>query len=50
MVVDSPQVFFDVMKRLNHLAYSVHVNYPVSFIKVTDGIETKFNLQFHQNH
>ncbi len=50
MVVDSPIVFFDTIKRFNDLAYSIHVNYPVSFIKVADGIETKFNLQFHQNH
>lgn len=50
MVITSPQQFYDVVKRFNTLALSVHINYPVNFVKVEDGVEVTFAVQYHQNH
>lgn len=49
MLVDSPKEFLQVVNQLNRQGYSIHIIYPLSLEKVSDGIEVGFSLQYHQN-
>lgn len=48
MTVTSPMAFFDIVDILNNELYSIHISYPISFVKTAGGIEMQFILQFHQ--
>ena len=47
-ILKTPQEFFNFVEELNKKSESKHIRYPIEFAKTTKGLETKFNLQFHQ--
>jgi hypothetical protein len=48
MTVTSPIAFYDIVDMLNNELYSIHISYPINFVKTEAGIEMDFILQFHQ--
>lgn len=50
IVVKNPMKFFEFVEDLNKELYSINIAYPILFIKIEDGIEVEFNLQFNQNN
>lgn len=48
MTVTSPMAFYDIVDMLNNELYSIHISYPINFVKTEAGIEMDFILQFHQ--
>ncbi len=46
--VKTPEEFFKFVALLNQKQISLNINYPIEFAKTNEGIEVKFNLEFHQ--
>ncbi len=44
----TPKDFFNFVEQLNKKNYSLNIIYPLEFAQTTKGLETIFNLQFHQ--
>ena len=49
-VVQTPKEFFDFIEILNTKEFPINITYPLEFAKLKDGIEVKYNLQFHQQN
>jgi len=49
-LISTPKDFFDIIKKLNKLPYSLSIKFPIEFAQTTQGLETTFNLQFNQFH
>ncbi len=47
-IAKEPKEFFDLIDTLNNELYSIHISYPISMVKIKDGIETEFILIFNQ--
>ena len=47
-VLNKPKEFFEFVEQLNKELYSINISYPIEFAKTNNGLETTFNLQFHQ--
>lgn len=48
-LINNPLEFYQIINSLNSELYSININYPLSFVKVEDGIEVEFTLEFHQS-
>ena len=48
-IIDNPLEFYQIINSLNSELYSININYPLSFVKIEDGIEVEFTLEFHQS-
>lgn len=46
--VKHPNEFFELLNTLNNELYSIHINYPIKFVKLEDSLEVDFNLVFNQ--
>ncbi len=44
----TPKDFFNFAEELNKKSYSINIAYPIEFAQTKKGLETNFNLQFHQ--
>ncbi len=49
-LLKEPKDFLQFIEELNKKSYSINIKYPIEFAKNKNGIETTFNLQFHQFH
>jgi len=47
-LVKDPKDFFNFIEALNRQDLSITLNYPVTFAKVNNGLEVKYNIQLHQ--
>ena len=45
-----PIEFFNFVEELDKKSYAIIVKYPIEFAQTKKGLETTFNLQFHQFH
>jgi len=48
--VQSPQEFFNFIKKLNSQNLSISVNYPITFSRTTKAIEVKYKIQMNQQN
>jgi len=48
--IQSPQEFFDFIKRLNSQNLSITLNYPITFSRTTKAIEVKYKVQINQQN
>lgn len=48
--IQSPQEFFNFIKKLNSQNLSINLNYPITFSKTTKDIEVKYKLQINQQN
>ena len=48
--LQEPQEFFKFIEELNKKSYCIQIKYPIEFAQTKKGLETSFNLQFHQFH
>ncbi len=48
MIIDTPQIFFDDIDKLNQQKYSIILDYPVEFSKNKNGIEVHFKIKVNQ--
>ena len=49
-IFNKPNDLLNFIDELNKKSYSIVVQYPIEFAKTKKGLETTFNLQFHQFH
>jgi len=49
-IVQTPKDFFDFIEILNTKEFPINITYPLEFAKLKEGIEVKYNLQFHQQN
>jgi len=49
-LVENPQEFFQFVENLSKQKVSVNIAYPMTFSKVNEGLEVKFNLELKQKH
>ncbi len=47
-ILETPTDFFNFIEELNKKNYSLNISYPIEFAQTTKGLETSFNLKFHQ--
>ncbi len=47
-ILKTPKDFFNFVEQLNKKNYSLNISYPIEFSQTTSGLETTFNLKFHQ--
>ncbi len=47
-ILKTPKDFFNFIEQLNKKNYSLNISYPIEFSQTTQGLETTFNLKFHQ--
>ncbi len=47
-VLNEPKDLFKFIEELNKKAYSIQIKYPIEFAQTNKGLETTFNVQFHQ--
>ena len=48
--VQSPQEFFDFIKKLNSQNLSMKINYPITFSRTTNSLEVKYKVQINQQN
>ena len=48
--IQSPQEFFNFIKKLNSQNLSISVNYPITFSRTTKTIEVKYKIQMNQQN
>jgi len=47
---ETPDAFFRFINELNKKDVSLHINYPISFVKLEDKLEVSFELSFYQKN
>ena len=47
-ILKTPKEFFDFVEQLNKKNYSLNIAYPIEFSQTSKGLETTFNIKFHQ--